>query len=134
MMPKPVTAHSITSSAGRGAIAPTSLSSCHEERLVCERGGHASEPRPGSSEGFIGDATTYTIQFCCSDPTFQSSALVWVGCAVVNPGGVNFETTSWICLPPPLITNAICITPWGKGVLGTFKLITALPVQSELTV
>ena len=76
----------------------------------------------------------YTIQFCCSDPTFQSSALVWVGWGVVNPGGVNFESTSWICLPPPLITNAICITPWGKGVLGTFKLITALPVQSELTV
>jgi hypothetical protein len=57
-----------------------------------------------------------------------------VGWGVVNPGGVNFETTSWICLPPPLITNTICMTPWGKGVLGTFKLITALPVQSELTV
>jgi hypothetical protein len=75
-----------------------SLSSCPRgEAIVCERGGHASEPCPGSSEGFIGDATTYTIQFCCSDATFQASALVWVGCAVVNPGGVNLATTA--CQP-----------------------------------
>jgi hypothetical protein len=51
---------------------------------------------PRIVRGIFGDATTYGIQFCCSDPTFQSSALVWAGWAVVNPGGVNFETTSWI--------------------------------------
>jgi hypothetical protein len=36
------------------------------------------------------------IQWSCSDATFQSSALVWVGWGSVNPGGVNCETTSWI--------------------------------------
>ena len=28
----------------------------------------------------------------------------------------------------------VFMTPWGNGVLGTFKLSTMLPVQSELTV
>src|ERR1700736_5890429 len=96
MMPKPVTTHSITSSAqARNDCVPEPLLVPRGEAIVCERGGHTSEPRRGLSEGFIGDATTHTIQFCCSDATFQASALVWVGCAVVNPGGVNLATTSW---------------------------------------
>ena len=36
------------------------------------------------------------IQWFCSDATFQSSALVWMGTGPVDPGGVCCETTSWI--------------------------------------
>jgi hypothetical protein len=37
----------------------------------------------------------YAIQLSCSDATFQSSALVWVGSGPEEAGGVNCETTSW---------------------------------------
>jgi hypothetical protein len=83
-------------SAGEERLRPRASPRATRRGYRVSGGAHASEPRPESSEGFIDDAATYTIQFCCSDPTFQSSALVWVGWGVVNPGGVNFETTSWI--------------------------------------
>jgi len=69
-----------------------------------------------------------------SERTFQASELVCVGWGTVNPGGVNSATTSRIWRPPSLITNTVCMTPCGGGVLGTFKLITILPVQSGFTV
>ena len=47
---------------------------------------------------------------------------------------MNSETTSWTCRPPSLITNMIFMTPVEPDVTGAFKLITMLPVQSELTV
>jgi len=54
--------------------------------------------------------------------------------APVDPGGVNSETTSWMWRPPLLITNRMLMTPVEPVGTGAFKLITMLPVQSELTV
>ena len=73
----------------------------------------------------------YTIQ---SDATVQSSALVWLGTGPLAPGGMNCETTSWILRPPLAITNRMFITPVEPVGTGAFKLITMLPVRSDLTV
>jgi hypothetical protein len=61
----------------------------HMENLTGSRGAASWRPLSRFSV-FLG------LQLFCSEPTFQASALVWVGWGVVNPGGVNSETTTWI--------------------------------------
>jgi len=75
------------------------------------------------------------IHCSCSESTFQASTQVWVGAGpVIDPGGVNSETTSWIWRPPLLITNRTFMTPLEPCGTVTFRSSSSLPVQSGLTV
>jgi hypothetical protein len=65
---------------------------------------------PGIVGGMLGDVT-YTIQFSCSDPTFQKSVRVWVISGCVANGEVAPETTAWTDRPPLLTTNMSFMTP-----------------------
>ena len=51
---------------------------------------------------------------------------------IVSPGEVISETTVWIARPPLVTTSMSLMTPWDPTGTGTFKSISALPVQSGL--